>query len=223
MHLYASHSGFLLDRGRDPPCIFFPGRHRSFLLVFLVPLLLPSLFLFEPVSYLLPKFLPDKREVVYERDHRCQLRGTGSWQLISSSDHSRMNRSTWATMLTVSLWVAGYERILSVVYSPSWFSFFIFNVLYSMFASDDQLYVSMSVLLFLESIEKKTENQTSVVLMIGLLCKLLIYDPYYDIDNDEKRNSYVIITRGNFEIIIYMKILLHWILLSLKVRNCKIK
>lgn len=47
----------------------------------------------ESVSYLPPKFLPDECGVAYGKDHRCQLRETGSWWLISSSDHSRMNRS----------------------------------------------------------------------------------------------------------------------------------
>lgn len=110
--------------------VFSSPGDRSFLLLVFFVLFLLSLFLFESVSYLPPKFLPDKREVVYKRDHHCQLRGTGSWQLISSSDHSRMNRSTWATMLTVSLWVADYERIISVLHTPKVFFFFFF---YSMF------------------------------------------------------------------------------------------
>lgn len=96
---------------KDTSFVFSPPPRGRF-----PPALLLSVFLFfvrflfvSPVSSLSLKVLPD--EVVRGGDHRCQLRGTGSRRLISSYDHSRMNRSTWATTLTIPRWVADYERM----------------------------------------------------------------------------------------------------------------
>lgn len=119
---HASHFGFLV-RSRTGSVPYFLSRKEedfsipSSLLSSLLLLLRPR----ESVSYHPLKFLPDECGVAHGKDRRCQLRGTGSWRLISSSDHSRMNRSTWATMLRVLLWVADYERMTT--YCQSFFPF----------------------------------------------------------------------------------------------------
>lgn len=102
---------------------------------------------------LAPKFLPDERGVAHGKDHRCQLRGTGSWRLISSSDHSRMNRSTWATMLTVLLWMAGYERMANVVYS--WNLFFFYLHVSNVCCTENQLFYQ---LIFADKDEQKRDR-----------------------------------------------------------------
>lgn len=117
----------LVANGTRPVFSFLGGEERKFLHP---PTVLLSLLLHRPresVSYLPPKFLPDECGIAHGKDHRYQLRGTGSWRLISSSDHSRMNRSTWATMLTggALLWVADYKRMVDVVYSWNLFLFYI--------------------------------------------------------------------------------------------------